>query len=253
MFNFTVDKDCPIPYYYQIEEWIRGMIAKGQLKAGDMLPSEVSLVEQLGVSRMTVRQALNHLTSEGILTRRRAIGTFVAQPRQQVPFVRDRLRSVTEEVTGEGKRLFSKVLAQELTPASGELMHALKLDPADKVVLIRRLRSIEAGPLSIESAYHPYQRFPDLLTTNLANRSIYEILDQRYHARPTEAEDTLVVGVANKEEAQLLEVKEGDPLLRYQRIAKDSSGKPIEYTQAVYRADRYQIVIHYQKVENSDP
>ncbi len=247
MSNFTVDKQSPIPYYYQIEEWIRGKIASGNLKPGDMLPNEISLSEQLGVSRMTVRQALNHLTSEGILIRHRAKGTFIAPPRSQIPFVRDQLRSVTEEVTAEGHKLSSQVLALELLPASGELQRDLKMQPSDQVILIRRLRCIEDGPISIENTYHPYKFFPELLNIDLTDQSIYAILHDKYNSRPAEAVDTLVASVSTQDEAQLLEIEPGDPVMRYKRVAMDSTGNPMEYTRAIYRADRYQIVIRYQR------
>ena len=247
MFNFTVDKGSPIPYYYQIEEWLRGLIASGQLKPGDMLANEISLSEKFGVSRMTVRQALNHLTSEGLLTRQRAKGTFVAPPRSQVSLMRDRLRSVTEEAAEQGRRLSSRVLAQELIPASAEIISFLQLEDPEPFIRIRRLRSIDEGPLSIETVCHPYRRFPELLTMDLTDRSIYEILMMKYQARPVEAVDTFIASTAVQEEAELLEIEEGDPVMRYQRTAWDAGGAPIEFTVAIYRADRHQFVIRYQK------
>jgi GntR family transcriptional regulator len=247
MSTFTVDKQSPVPYYYQIEEWIRGKISSGILKPGDMLPNEISLSEQLGVSRMTVRQALKNLTSEGILIRHRAKGTFIAPHRSQIPFVRDQLRSVTEEVTTEGHQLSSQVLTLELHPATGELLRDLQLQPGDQVILIRRLRCIEDGPISIENAYHPFQLFPELLNMDLTDKSIYLILHQKYNSRPVEAVDTLVASVSTPEESQLLEIEPGDPVMHYKRIAMDSTGKRIECTRAIYRADRYQIVIRYQR------
>ena len=95
---FHLNKTSRIPYYYQIEEWLRGQIESGALQPGDPLPSEMALAEQLGVSRIVVRQAFNDLTGEGLLVRRRAIGTTVAPPRRQVPILRDRLRGLTEDL-----------------------------------------------------------------------------------------------------------------------------------------------------------
>jgi GntR family transcriptional regulator len=247
MFNYCVDKSSPIPYYFQIEEWIRGLIAGGQLKPGDMLMNEISLSEQLGVSRMTVRQALNNLTNEGVLVRQRAKGTFIAPPRAQVPFARDQLRSLTEEVAATGRQVYSRVLTQELQPPTGEMQRELHIAPADRLILIRRLRYVEEGPVTIENTYHPYNRFPELLTIDLNDQSIYSILEEKFHARPVEAIDTIVAGIASGEEARLLEIEIGAPVMRYKRVAFDATGRPMEFTRAIYRADRYQFVIRYQR------
>jgi GntR family transcriptional regulator len=247
MNDFNIDKKSPIPYYYQIEEWIRSQITSGRLQPGDMLSNEISLSEQLGVSRMTVRQALNHLTQEGLLTRYRAKGTFVAPPRQQVPFVLDRLRSMTEEVASQGRLLRSHVLALEVLTAAGEICHELNMETSEPMILIRRLRSVDEVPISIESSYHPYRRFPELLQMDLNDGSIYEILDHKFHSRPVEAVDTIVASVASREEAALLEIDEGAPVMIYKRIGKDADGLPMEFTRAVYRADRYQFVIRYKR------
>jgi GntR family transcriptional regulator len=247
MFYLSIDRNSPIPLYYQIQEWIRSMIASGTLKPGDMLPNEIILSEQIGVSRMTVRQALNQLTNEGILTRQRAKGTFVAPPRSSLPFVREQVRSLTEELAIRGKVLRSRVLALKAIPAVGEVQHTLGLQPGEQVIYIRRLRYSEDGPVSIETAHHPYRRFPGLVDMDLTDRSIYEILDQQYGARPVEATDTFAAGTATSEEARLLEIDPSIPVMHFTRIAQDTNGQVMEFTRAIYRADRYQFVIHYPR------
>lgn len=247
MINFIIDKTSPIPYYYQIEEWLRGMISSGQLRSGDMLADEITLARQLDVSRMTVRHALDHLANEGLLTRHRGRGTFIAPPRSQVPFIRDQIRSMTEEVAAEGHVLRSRVLAQALLPASAEMVRELGIHHGDPMILIRRLRSTEGIPLAIENTHHPYRRFSELLNSDLTDRSIYKILEEDYDSRPAEAVDTIVAGTATREEAALLEVEEGAPVMRYKRVSRDASGEPLEYTTAIIRADRYQFVIRYKK------
>lgn len=247
MFNFKVDKRSPIPYYFQIEEWIRALIERGKLKPGDAIPTEAELVEQLGVSRLTVRQALNNLTHEGLLIRKRAKGTFVAPPRSQVPFVRDRLTSLTEEVERDGFSLKSKVLRQDLIPASGEIKQQLAITGAQQVILIHRVRSVNEIPIALETTCHPYRRFAELLDMDLNDSSIYQILDRQYHARPDEAVDCFFASVATQEEADLLELDPGDPVMRYTRTAYDHEGEPVEFTKSTYRADRFEFVIRYKK------
>ncbi|MBN1538366.1 MAG: GntR family transcriptional regulator [Anaerolineales bacterium] len=247
MLNLSIDKNNPTPFYYQIEENIRALIAQGVLKPGDMLPPEISLSQQLGVSRITIRQALSDLTNAGLLIRQRAVGTFVAQPRKEVPFIRERLGSLTEEMAQLGLELKSRVLQQELITATGDIMYELEMKQPAKVVLIRRLRSVKGIPLALETAYHPYDRFPDLLTLDLTDCSIYEILNKRYNARPVFAHDRFVASLVTGETARLLDINDGAPVMRLMRTAKDRQGLPMEYSISLYRADRHQFSIHYRE------
>jgi len=252
MLNIHLDKSSPVPYYFQIEEALRGLISSGVLTPGDMLPSELTLGTQLDVSRITIRQALKDLTNEGLLVRKRAIGTFVAYPRRVVPIVRDRLRGLTEELSTEGYTVRSQVLEHVLIPASGEVMKELQLSYKDQVIKIRRLRFMNTIPLVIETSHHPYTRFPELLRMDLTDRSTYEILDKEFHACPVEARDRFVADIASKEEAVLLDIDPGDPVMRYRRTARDREGNPMEFTLSIYRADQYQFVIHYRS-DSSQP
>jgi GntR family transcriptional regulator len=247
LFDLSIDKNDPAPFYYQIEEGIRALIAQGVLKPGDMLPPEISLSHQFGVSRITIRQALSDLTNAGLLIRQRAVGTFVAQPRRAVPFIRERLGSLTEEMAQQGLELQSRVLQQELITASGDIMHELEMKKPARVVLIRRLRSVNGIPLALETAHHPYERFPDLLTLNLTDCSIYDILDRRYNARPVFAHDRFVADLATGETARLLEINDGAPVMRLMRTAKDCNGLPMEFSISLYRADRHQFSINYRE------
>lgn len=247
MLTLSVDKNNPAPFYYQIEEGIRALIAQGVLKPGDMLPPEISLSRQLGVSRITIRQALSDLTNAGLLVRKRALGTFVAQPRRIVPFIRERLSSLTEEVAAQGLELKSRVLQQELITASGEIMYELEMKQTAKVILIKRLRSVNGTPLALETTHHPYDRFPGLLTMDLNDCSIYEILNKHYHTRPVTAVDRFIAGLATGQTARLLDVAEGSPVMRFKRVARDEHGIPIDYSISIFRADQYQFSINYRE------
>ncbi len=246
MINFHLNKSSRIPYYLQIEDWIRHQIESGALRPGDSLPSEALLCQQLGVSRIVVRQALNNLTNEGLLVRQRAKGTFVAYPRRQVPILRDRLRGLTEDLAREGLTVRSRVLSQQIVPAFGEAMHELEVAPGTPLLEIRRLRSVQNVPLVIETTYHPYERFPELLEMDLTDRSIYAILEQRYDAHPISARDRFIAEAANKEDARLLQIQPGDPVMRYKRTARDKTGQIMEFTISIYRADQYQFIIEYK-------
>jgi len=210
-------------------------------------PREISLSQQLGVSRSTIRQALSDLTNAGLLVRQRAVGTFIAQPRREVPFIRERLGSLTEEMAQLGLELRSRVLQQELITASGDIMYELDIKQPSRVVLIRRLRSVNGMPLALETAYHPYDRFPELLSMDLTDCSIYEILDTRYNARPVFAHDRFVADLVSGETARLLELHDGAPVMRLMRTAKDRNGLPMEFSISLYRADLHQFSIRYRE------
>jgi len=147
----------------------------------------------------------------------------------------------------QGLELQSRVLQQELINASGDIMYELEIKQPAKVVLIRRLRSVNGIPLALETAHHPYDRFPDLLTMDLTDCSIYEILDKRYHARPVFAHDRFVADLVSGETARLLQLNDGSPVMRLMRTAKDATGEPMEYSISLYRADRHQFSIHYRE------
>jgi len=247
MFSFDVDKQSPIPYYFQIEEWIRGLITTGKLKPGDKLPPETTLCKDMDVSRLTIRQALTNLTNDGLLLRKRAIGTFVASPKNQIPITANRLGGFTDEMANKGLRVKSRVLTQQKVPAIDEIMRNLQLSWNDSVIEIRRVRSVNEDPIVIETSYHPYERYPELLRIDMNDRSIYQILDDKYDALPQEAFDSIIAGVATAEEAGLLDITEGAPVMRYQRVAKDKNTQPMEFTLSVYRADRYQFVVQFRR------
>lgn len=246
MYSFDIDKQSPIPYYYQIEEWIRGLINTGKLQPGDKLPPETTLCENLGVSRLTIRHALSNLTNEGLLLRKRALGTFVAFPKSQIPITANRLGGLTDEMAKRGSTLLSHVLIQQKVPAVDEISRNLQLSWNDTVIQIQRLRSVHETPIVIETSYFPYKRFPELLTIDMNDQSVYQILDEKYNARPREAFDNFIASVATSKEADLLDIAEGAPVMRYQRIAMDKTNQPMEYTISIYRADQYQFVIRYR-------
>jgi GntR family transcriptional regulator len=246
---FSVDKNSPIPYYYQIEEWLRDQIASGSLKPGDLIPSEKALCEQLGISRITIRQALADLTAEGLLERSRGKGTHIAHRRQVVTFRHQWLRGITEDAAAMGLAVRSQVLKQELVSAPEDAMLNMGVPRGTPLILVRRLRSIQNMPIVVETVYHPYARFPELLEMDLNDCSIYEILNRLYDARPVQALDRLVAEPATKEIAKLLEIRPGSPVMHSIRIARDKTGQIMEFTISIYRADQYQFEIEYKEGE----
>ncbi len=244
--GFAINRTSPLPYYYQIEEWLRQRIARGELHSGDLIESETSLAERLGVSRITVRQALNNLTEQGLLVRKRALGTFVAERRKPVVVSKSHLMGLTEEMADEGLVVTSLVLEQQVLPTPEDVSNIFGMTSEDQVVFIRRLRSVNGLPLCVEICYHPARFYPKLAELDLNNRSIYEILDREYNRRPVTARDALSADNAFGNIAHWLQVPNGSAVMRIQRIAWDRAGIVVEVSYSIFRADRHQMVIEYR-------
>jgi len=246
--NFTIDKQSAIPFYHQVKESVKTLIANGDLKPGDMLSSEFSLSEQLGISRLVVHRAYRELVTEGLLIRKRAKGTFVSPPIKRSFTVVGPLFSMTENLEKDGLEPSTKVLLQEVITASQEVRHEIRLPEGAKVVHLRTLRMAKQLPFAIEEMYFPYDRFPSLGDLNLNNRSIYTTLETIFNAHPQEALDLITAGSATHEEAVLLGVNKGAPVMRVKRVSTDGKGLPIEYSKVVFHAERYQFVARLQRI-----
>jgi GntR family transcriptional regulator len=240
--NLMIDPESPVPLYHQIAEAVRTQILTGQLKPGNLLPPDERISEQLQISRQTVLRAMSELSREGLLLRKRAIGTIVAPPQRVVPFVTGDLHSFSQEAHAQGYTLSSQILIQDIQPTTPEISAKLRLKAQDTIVVIRRLRSIQDGPIVLETSHFPYQRFPKLATINLTDRSIYEVLQQEYGVMPEEAVDIFEASPATAYESMMLGIEEGSPVMRSERIAMDDHGQVMEYTLSAFRADRFRYV-----------
>jgi GntR family transcriptional regulator len=245
--NIRVDKTSAVPYYHQIKEAVRSLISRGSLKPGDMLPSEFRLSEQLGVSRLVVHRALHELVTEGLLTRRRAKGTFVSPPVRRSYTVVGPLFSMTESLVQDGLSPQNQILVQEVIPAAGAVLSELALSEGARVVHLYSLRLVDGLPLAIEDMYYPAERFPALADLELNNRSVYATLDKLYDAHPQEATDVVGAGSATLDEAKLLGINKGAPVMRVQRTSTDRQSLPVEFSKVVFHAERYRFVARMQR------
>jgi len=241
--NFVVEKDSAVPYYHQIKLGVRSMITCGDLKAGDMLPSETSLAEQWGISRLVVHRAFRELVSEGLLVRKRSVGTFVAPPTGHTYAVTGPLMSITEQGEAYGVHIGNQVLKQEVVPAPSAVSGSLAMPEGAAAVHLVNLRTIQGMPLCLEDTYLPAGRFPLLADTDLNDRSLYAALRELYDAYPTRAVDILGAGIATREEARLLGIIRGSAVLRAQRTSIDKNGNPVEYTVSVLHAERFRFIV----------
>lgn len=222
-------------------------IELGELKPGERLPPERTLSDSLGVNRMTLRQALGKLETEGHLDRRQGAGTFVARPKIErgagrlVPFSRGMRR--------RGYRPGAKVVALEKQPASVAVARKLRIPVTAPVYFVRRVRLVNREPAMLETFWMPAKRFPRFERFDIRARSVYEILETEYGVRVSRARQSLEPAVASDYEAGLLGVEVGAPLMLEERLAFDERGRPIDYGKDLYRGDRFRFVTEMAPLE----
>ena len=219
-----------VPKHVQVREYVRALVCDAL--PGTAAPSERELVQRFGIARMTVRQALDALVAEGMLERIPGRGTFVAHPRRGI----GRLRGFTEEMTARGMLAESQTLLVRRDHAGPGVARALELTVGDPVIRWKRLRRADATPMSIEDAYLNEVLIPGFLQSGMPT-SLYDALGER-GLRPNRAEDSVTADLASAEEAGLLEIPVGGPVLRHSRRSL-ARGKVVEVSRSVYRADRF--------------
>lgn len=218
--------------HVQVREYVRELLDGAE--AGTPAPSERELVHRFGVARMTVRQALDALVTEGMLERVPGRGTFVAQRRSEPIAV---LTSFTEDMRRRGQRPSSQTLLARVESAGPGVARALEIPEGGRVVHWQRLRSGDDVPVCIENAYLNAELVPGIL--DRLPDSLYDELTRR-GLTPTWGEDSVEAGTASAPEARLLEVAAASPVLRVaRRTCADKL--PVEVSRSIYRADRYTI------------
>lgn len=240
-----LQKDSPVPLYYQLAEVLREKIRLGELKPGAQLASERDLSETYQISRMTVRQALAYLIRDGNLVARQGLGTFVAEPKLAYDALH--LLGFTEEMILAGAATASQVLEQAVVVPPEAVATDLELDPGATTVKIVRLRRSQGTPLLLETVFIPAALCPGLEQTNLAVASLYSLLEDRYGLHLSHARQTLETTTANSYEAQLFSVPVGLGMILLEGVTRLDTGQPVEYFKAVYRGDRFKFAMDSQR------
>lgn len=236
----SVSKASPIPLYYQVESDIRHRIESAEWRPGAQIPTEAQLCSVYGTSRVTIRQAISKLVTDGLLVRERGRGTFVREP--QITVGGRALTSFTEEIAKLGLKAGSRVLSLMVERCPGDVARRLQIEEGSGVVSVRRLRHSDGYPLAIQTAYLPAGRFPGLETFDLADRSLYATLAEFFDVHATEAEETFEVGPILGNDAHLLGVRPGACGFRVERLTFDVLG-PFELALSLLRGDRYSLRI----------
>ncbi len=226
-----------LPRYYQLRETIRERILNGQWPEGMEIPSERELSEQYGMSRMTVRQSLTELVREGLLYREQGKRTRVSRPKITQQLMR--LTGFTEDIKSREQRPGARVLSAEMWPADETTAERLRIKEGQPVFRLRRLRLADAEPLAIETALISFIGCEKLLEEDLEHNSLYKVLEHNFGLPPQEAEQEVEAGLAREEEASVLGIEPGSPVLLTRRVTYDERNQPLEYAKSVYRGDKY--------------
>mgnify|MGYP000256379654 CR=1 FL=1 len=239
----TPDRTSPVPLYYQLAAALREQIRTGALRPGDQLPAERDLAERAGISRMTARQALADLARSGDVISRHGIGTFVAEPKLTHDALH--LLGFTEEMARVGGQVSSRVIEQGVHLPPLPVTQALGISQDDVAFRLVRLRAAAGTPVLLETSVVPCALCPGLEHEALEHLSLYALLATRYGHRLNSARQTIEAIAASAFEAELLDVPAGSPLLLLEGVAETEAGIPIEWFQAIYRADRVKIGLEH--------
>jgi GntR family transcriptional regulator len=209
-----------------------------ELDVGEAIPSERRLSSDLGVSRLTLRAAVEDLVRDGYLVRRHGSGTFVSHPKiaQQLT-----LTSFSEDMRRRGMVPSSRTLHVEEIHAGADLGRALNVSPSTRVVRIQRLRLADDETMAIETLHVPQPIVPGL-TRELLEGSFYELLEQRYGVVIVSGIQTIEPTVTDERESAVLGVPLHSPAFLFERTTQDAEGRTIEFVRSVYRGDRYRLV-----------
>ncbi|WP_046470737.1 GntR family transcriptional regulator [Allosalinactinospora lopnorensis] len=233
----TIDPASPVPKYSQLRELLIDWIVDSGLAVDDIIPSERELGTKYGLSRMTVRQTIDLLVSEGKLYRVPGKGTFVARPKIEMSLV---LASFTEDMRARGYEPGSRDIARRITPASGHTARLLGIPPGSDVHHIERLRTADGEPMAVERTNIPTSLAPGLGSHRLSGRSLYQVLEEEFGIILDSGEQTIEAGICDPADAKLLGLSPGSPVLSMQRRSF-TNGACVELALSTYRADRYQL------------
>jgi GntR family transcriptional regulator len=228
-----------VPAYQRIQGSIRRDIESGGLVPGDSVPSERKLARIHDVSLMTARHALATLEKEGVVERRRGVGTFVSPPK--IHF--NKLMSYTEQMRARSLNATSKVLFSEVVDDEPDATARLSLPPKSEILKLQRLRHAAGEPFALETCYFSAKQFAGLRNSQLERGSLFKTLERNYDVVIGYADEEVDATAADARTAELLGVPKREPLLRIQQVIYSTKGTVIVYVLGLYRSDRHNLVI----------
>ncbi len=237
----AINRDSPTPLYQQLYTILRSQIEFGQLKAGDLLPTEEKLTVIYSISRVTARKALQQLTDEGLLVRKPGKGTFVNIPKTEEPM--RTLRGFAELMIAQHPDQVMDVNTFQITPAAASTAEMLALNAGEAVLAIKRRHLVRRRPIALAAIYLPYTLGKLLTPDDVATRSIYDLLAAKAGVTIKRAVQRISATGANPDSAGLLAVPVGAPLLQVKRVTYDMEERPVEYIELCYPGGQHEMVM----------
>ena len=254
--DFKLDIYSRIPYYYQLKQFIIKQVESGNWHSGQMLPYENQLCQHFNISRTVVRQTLQELKNDGYIMTRKGKGTYIAEPEINENITQN-LVGFYETWTAMGLKVENVLLGLEKNNPNKEVKDALKLDENDEVIILKRLSKLNDKPYSISVNYIPFEPLKNLLNEDFRFTGLYTLLEKKYNMELTHGQSTIQIALATKEEAELLNIKKGDPLFLLEGISFLKNDKPMVFYHTVHIGERSKIRVEihknktFGKVENS--
>jgi GntR family transcriptional regulator len=209
------------------------------LRVGDTIPAERHLATQLGVSRLTLRAAIDELVRDGYLERRHGSGTYVTEPKIAQPLT---LTSFSDDMRRRGMTPGSRTLELTTTSAGARLAHRLGVSPEARLVRVKRLRLADNQPMAMEVLHVPEALVPGLTRQDFEDHSFYELLRERYGITIAYGTQSIEPTVTSEEESEVLNVPLHTPAFLFERTTVSESGRIVEFVRSIYRGDRYRLV-----------
>lgn len=239
-----LDNSSPLPLYFQLQEIIRKKIMDHVFNPGDIIPTEKELEKNYNVSRITVRNAINGLVFEDLLIKKQGKGTIVAFPKMQEDG-NTALQSFTEKMKKQGKITSTEVLNVLRIPATDRLLEHLDINLDEQIIYAKRLRKVDGEPIAL---------FENYISTRTGvsekddfSGSVFELLENKYGIKIFSSDKVIEAGLANKEDADFLKISAGDPVLIIRYTTYDDNNNRIEYSEGVYRADKYKYMVSLKR------
>lgn len=224
-----------LPLYAQVEDVLAASIQDGTIAAGSQLPTEDSLIERFAVSRTTIRTAIQHLASRGLVEVRRGKGTFVRTPKLTANLTE--LSGFVEDMEALGHRATASVISTQTLPASAEVARHLAVPTGAKVVRIERVRLANGVAISFDETYLPRAIGEQIITNDLETQPIFSLLEQKYDIPLHEADYRLEAISATDRVAAALAIAAGSPIFLIERTSYREGHQPIDYEKLHYRGD----------------
>lgn len=239
--DYKVNHSSPIPLHHQVEELLRSLIEAPEFAKGAFLPKEIELSKKLGVSRNTVRQATNKLENEGLIIRKKGVGTKVAS--REISTNLSEWHSFTQEMNSKGIPFVNMEVKVEWVLPEEHIAAFLGIKEEIKVLKVSRLKGSTEPFVYFESYFQPRI---GLTGREDFNRPLYDILEKDYHSIPAISKEKIKASLAGTVAGTLL-IKETDPILVRERFVSDPGNRPLEYNIGYYRADKFIYSIEIKK------